>query len=218
MDRRTVARGLRAIRRRKGWSQRRLGASIGISKSEMSRWETTGLTDCSVAELERWAGALGAHVNFDLRLDGGRPLTDARHARIQAWLVNLLREDGWLVEAEASFNHYGDRGRIDALAYHPRRRIMLVAEVKSELVDIGDTVGRLDVKTRVAPQLARARGWKVGAIVPALIVREGSTARRRLAEHSGLFDRFTLRARAATAWLRNPVADPPSGLLLLVAR
>lgn len=214
MERRTVARGLRAIRRRKGWSQRRLAAQLDISQSELSRRERGSLEDCSVAEVERWGVALGAHVSLDLRVDGERPLTDERHARLQNWLVGVLRRHGWTVLVEHSFNHYGDRGRIDVLAHRPIDDALVVVEIKTRIDDVGDVLGRLDVKRRVAPILAREQRWQVSAVVPMLLILEQRTNRRRLADHDSVFTGYPMRARPATAWLRRPRSPAPPGILL----
>lgn len=213
MERRTVARALRAVRRRKGWTQAQLGLRIGVSKSKLGRWEASELDLCSVAELEHWATALNAHVVIDLRVDGERPLTDQRHAHIQNWLAGLLRSAGWIVEPEASFSVFGDRGRI--FAYHPAARVLLVVEIKTRIDDAQDLIGRLDVKRRVASTLARERGWQTQPVVPALFILEGTTARRHIAEHAALFASFSLRARAAMAWLRRPDRQAPRGILAL---
>jgi hypothetical protein len=143
----------------------------------------------------------------DLRVDGERPLTDERHARLQDWLVGWLASQGWLVAAEVSFNHYGDRGRIDVLAYHPAVRVVLVAEIKTRIDDVQDLIGRLDVKVRVAPGLAQARGWEGAHRVPAIVVAEGRTVRRRIASHASLFASFPLRGRRAMSWLRRPTTE-----------
>ncbi|HET8776191.1 MAG TPA: helix-turn-helix transcriptional regulator [Candidatus Limnocylindria bacterium] len=216
MERRTIVRALRAVRRRKGWSQRQLAIRVGISKSEMSRWESAALERCSVEEVERWATALGAHLSMELRVEGERPLTDARHAEIQNWLVGVLRSAGWIVEPEASFNVFGDRGRIDILAFHPVAGVVLVIEIKTRIDDAQELLGKLDVKKRVAATLAREREWQPTTIVPAVVVLNGSTARRRIVEHAALFASFPLRARAAIAWLRRPEAPVPTGILALV--
>ena len=167
--------------------------------------------------MQRWATSLGAHLALELRHDGERPLTDARHARIQNWLVELLRHGGWVVEAEVSFNHYGDRGRIDILADHPVRRVLLVVEIKTRIDDIQDLLGRLDVKRRVAPMLAQQSDWKPDRVVPALILQEGTTARRQIRSHPALFAWFVLRGRSAMGWLRSPTAAVPRGILLVVS-
>jgi hypothetical protein len=103
------------------------------------------------------------------------------------------------------------------LAYHPTLHFLLVVEIKTRLPDAQDVLGRLDVKRRVGPIVARERGWKVAAVVPMLLVKEGSTARRRLTAHSALFASFSLRARAAMAWLRQPRPPVPSGMLVVVS-
>lgn len=218
MERRTLARTLRALRRRKHWSQRRLGRDLGISQAQVSRRERNALEQCSIPDLERWSTAVGAHLMLDVRVDGERPLADARHAELQNWLMHVLRRTGWIVEAEVSFNHYGDRGRIDVLAFNPVRACLLVVEIKTMLADAQDTVGRLDVKRRVAPKLASERGWAQTTTVPALVFREDSTTRRRLAEHSALFAGYSLRGRSAMAWLRNPRPPMPRGLLAIVSQ
>lgn len=217
MEKRTVTRVLRALRRQRKWTQRQLATKLEISQQWMSDLETGGLSGCSVELLERWSGSLNATLVLDLRTAGPRPLTDRRHAGIQNWLAESLRRDGWMVDAEPSFNHYGDRGRIDILAFHPGGGILLVVEIKTEVRDVQDLIGRLDVKQRVARQLAADRGWEVAAIVPAIVLREDRTIRRRITQHSALFARFRLRARAARAWLRSPLAPIPSGILLFQA-
>jgi transcriptional regulator with XRE-family HTH domain len=217
MEHRTVVRVLKVLRLRKGWSQRDVGARIGISQSQMSRWERTALEEPSVPNLERWAAQLGAHLSIELRVDGERPLHDQRHASIQAKLAAALRAAGWIVDVEVSFNEYGDRGRIDVLAFHPGLGILLVIEVKTRLDDAQDLLGRLDIKRRVAPGLAKERGWAATetatVTVPMIAIQDGRTARRPLSDHTALFTRYNLRARAATAWLSHPTLPPPTGIL-----
>jgi transcriptional regulator with XRE-family HTH domain len=217
VERRTVVSILRALRRRRGWSQRSLAARLGISKSRMSRWETGTLDGCSISQVEAWATVLNARIVVDLRVDGERPLTDARHASLQEWLVASLRASGWLAEAEVSFNHFGDRGRVDVLAYHPALRILLVIEIKTRVDDVQDVLGRLDVKRRVGPNLAADRGWTAGTVIPGLVVLEGRTARRRIAYHASLFGTFNVRGRSAIAWLKAPTQPAPRGILAFVS-
>lgn len=216
MERRTIARALRALRRRKHWSQSRLARDLGISQAQLSRRERHALEQCTIPDLESWSTALGAHLVLDLRVDGERPLADARHAQLQNWLIGVLRRAGWIVEGEVSFNQYGDRGRIDVLAFHAPLRILLVVEIKTRIEDVQDLLGRLDVKRRVAPKLTRERGWHMSSVVPAIVISDGRTARRRITAHEALFARYTLRGRSAMAWLRHPRAPGPSGLLAVI--
>ena len=116
---------------------------------------------------------------------------------------------------EASFNNYGERGRIDVIAYHPAARTLLVIEVKTLIVEVQSILGGLSVKERVAPSLARSLGWRPLVCVPALVVSESTTNRRRISEHERLFARFAIRGRSAVAWIRRPIGAP-DGLLLLL--
>ena len=115
---------------------------------------------------------------------------------------------------EHSFNHYGDRGRIDVLAHHPIARALVVVEIKTRIEDVGDILGRLDVKRRVAPILAREQRWPISAAVPMLLILEQRTNRRRVATHTSAFAGYPMRAQAAAAWLRRPRGPAPAGILL----
>jgi hypothetical protein len=123
-------------------------------------------------------------LDIPLDWDGGwrRPelarLRDADHSALADAWARWLESNGWLVRPEISFNRYGDRGRIDLLAYHPIARALLVIEVKTAIVDVQELLGTLDVKTRVARFVAADVGWHAVAVVPCLLVADSSTARR----------------------------------------
>lgn len=127
----------------------------------------------------------------------------------------MLAGAQWEAIPEATFSIYGERGSIDLLAWHATARTLVVAEVKTIIVEVGSLLAGLDRKARVAGILARERGWVPEAVVPALIVLDGTTTRRRLAEHAPLFGRLNLRGRAAVRWLRSPTLPAPTGLLIL---
>jgi hypothetical protein len=82
-------------------------------------------------------------------------------------------------------------------------------EIKSVIVDVGSLAGGIDRKVRIARAMARDRGWDVTAVVPALLILEGSTARRRVAAYAAMFGRLELRGQAALRWLRQPPARGP---------
>jgi hypothetical protein len=128
--------------------------------------------------------------------------------------MQRLTRLGWLTRAEVSFNDYGDRGRIDILAFHPPTATLLVVEIKTLVVDAQDVLGALDVKQRVGLRVGRSLGWVATAVVPALVVLETTTNRRRILQHPHLFGRYALRGRGASAWLRSPV--PLTGGLLVM--
>ena len=205
---------LRALRRRKGWSQKVLAVRLGTSQQTISRLEGGDLRRCSLDFLDRWTAVLGGYLVVDLRINGQPPLADARHAALQEWLVRLLARFGWNVTAEVSFNHYGDRGRVDVLAYQPLLSILVIFEIKTRLADVQDTLGRLDIKVRLADEIARQQGWAPTSVVSAFLLRDQTTIRRRVRTHAALFGRFALRSTDARQWLRMPTLPPPSGILM----
>lgn len=118
------------------------------------------------------------------------------------------------MQVEVSFNHYGDRGRVDVLAFHPGTRVVVALEVKTALGDLQETLGRIDIKARLARTIAAEVGWSgVTGAVAMLVIGDSRTARRLVAQHGALFARYSVRGRAALAWLRRPRPPVPSGVL-----
>jgi hypothetical protein len=168
----------------------------------------------------RAAKAVCKAAGLELRWDVGYRraeldrLRDRDHAALAEWLVGFLSRVGWQAVVEVSFNHYGDRGRIDVLAYEPASRTLLVIEIKTLIADIQELLGSVDVKVRVAGFPARSLGWRPERVVPVLVVADTTTNRRRLATHAHLFARFALRGRSIRPWLRQP-QFAPEGILLI---
>jgi len=121
---------------------------------------------------------------------------DADHALLNEWLARRLGALAWLVEPEVSFNRYGDRGRIDLLAYQPVARLLLAVEVKTVIADVQELLGGLHMKQRIALGEAQRFVWDPVAVVPMLIVMDGTTNRRRVNAHARLFAGLALRHAA----------------------
>lgn len=209
---------VRVLRRRRGWRQADLGRKSGTSRETISRLERGDVRGLTLGTVETIANALGANVDVRLHWQGEDldRLVDSAHAALTKSAAGRLDSLGWLVRIEVSFNHYGDRGRFDVLAFHPARRCIAVVEVKSGFGDLQDTLGRLDVKARLGRTIAREVGWIGDSVVPMLVVAESRTARRVVARHGPLFARYAVRGRGAVAWLRDPRSPIPSGLLWFV--
>lgn len=206
---------VKALRRRRRWRQQDLGGRAGLSRDLISRTECGELHGITIGSLAQVARALDAVLVVELRWQGADldRLVDRAHAGIQGGVVGRLRAAGWLTHVEVSFNHYGDRGRCDIVAWHPPTRTLLIVEVKSRLGDLQEMLGALHVKARLGRLLAEQIGCPDPAfVVQALVLADDRTARRLLARHSSLFERFALRGRAATRWIRAPIGGP-SGLL-----
>jgi transcriptional regulator with XRE-family HTH domain len=207
---------VRALRLRRGWTQEELGRRAALSRDVVSRLERGQLSGLTLGTIDRVVRALEASVQLTLRWHGEQldRLLDAAHAALQQAVGVLLTGLRWQVRVEVSFNHFGERGRIDLLAYDAARRILLVVEIKSAIGDLQETLGRLDIKVRVAMQVARDLGWTdVSAVLPVLVIADSRRARRVVADHDQLFNRFDVRGRTALAWLRKPSQPTPMGLL-----
>ncbi len=215
----TIGHGLRALRHRRGLRQSDASALAQIARSVLPSLEAGNLGPHSVEALTRAADALGGSIRIDLIVPGGdlRRLLDADHAAIQGEWKQMLERSGWLVDAEVTFNHYGERGSIDLFAWHAETRTLVVIEIKTVIVDIQELLAGVDRKVRIGRSIALERGWRPARVVPMLLVAEGSTARRRITEHAPLFSQLPLRGRTAIAWLREPgrSALQPTGILCM---
>ena len=206
---------LRAIRK-KGLRQADVAAAAEVSQQSVSDLER-GIFD-SLAAVRRICRALGASVSLSLDWRGGAfdRLTDAGHARLVELTAAFLRSCGWLVIVEFSFNHYGDRGSVDILAWHPVFQTLLVIEVKTSIRNVGELFRRLDIKLRVVPrQAAEANGWKVRHVAAILVVPGSSAMWRAVRVHEASFA-AALPARTAELkrWLRRP-DRPIKGVLFV---
>jgi transcriptional regulator with XRE-family HTH domain len=189
----------------------------GVHRSTWSIVERGHLNRTSLDVLRRCFEVLEVRLEITPSWRGadlGR-LLDEAHASLEAAWKARLEDWGWHVWVEKSFNQYGDRGRVDLLAWHPTLRFLVVAEVKTEIVDAQALLGGMDMKVRVAPRLARSLGLgTTKAVLPLLLVLEGNTNRDRIRRLGPLFARFAVRGREAVSWLRQPHAAA-SGLLIL---
>jgi hypothetical protein len=168
--------------------------------------------------LEAVADALDAQLGFDFRWRGGDldRLLDAAHAAIVESLVRVYRAAGWAVVVEATFSEFGERGSIDVLAWHAPTGHVAVNEVKATVADAGRTVMGVDRKARLATIVARKLGWTCRRVSRFLVVAEGPTARRRIAEHAAIFrTSFPLGTRKSRAWIKKPTVQPVAGLIFL---
>ncbi|MEO7294631.1 MAG: helix-turn-helix transcriptional regulator [Candidatus Limnocylindria bacterium] len=202
MDEQRIGRVIVTLRQRRGWRQRDLATRSGVSQSAISDMERGRIDRYTLQTIRKVLRALDASVSLD-PMWGGRGdldrLLDSDHARLM---------QGWA-------DRHRRAGRIDQLAYHPPTAVLEVTEAKTGIWDVQDTLGRLDAKIRLAPRVAAQRGWKVNRVVGALVIMEGTTARRRVAEHGDLFARYAVRGHTAYAWVRDP-GQATDGLLVFV--
>jgi transcriptional regulator with XRE-family HTH domain len=208
---------MRALRRRRGWTQQRLADSVAVSRSVIVRIETGYADRITVRTLIRVATALGGSVSVRVLWhgEGLDRLLDAAHADLTDAMLRRLHGLGWRTETEVSFNVRGDRGSIDILAFDAMSGALLVIEIKSVVPDLQAMLGTLDRKVRVSRDLARERGWQVRSVSRLLVLPDDRTARRRVRRHEATFaTALPARTVAVRRWLRTP-SGTLAGILFL---
>jgi hypothetical protein len=175
----------------------------------VSRIERGRAGSLSLGTLRPVVGALDGRLDTVVRWQGGDlgRLLNARHAAMhEAMAVHLGALRDWVFEPEVSFSIYGERGVIDILGWHAETRAILVIELKTEFVDINETMGTLDRKGRLAAVIARERGSDPAATSVWLVVADGRTNRRALAAHATVLRaKYPADGRRIRGWLSRPV-------------
>jgi hypothetical protein len=156
----------------------------------------------------RVVAALGGRLDFKVFWQGGEldRMLNARHSALHESVARLLTAtDGWTVAPEVSFAIYGERGVIDILAWHAATRTLLVIELKTEIVDLNELIGTVDQKRRLAPTIARGRGWDAANVAVWVVVGESKTNRRRVRAHATMVRAaFPSDGRTIRGWIRAP--------------
>jgi len=216
MDDARIGRVIRVLRQRHRWRQVDLARRASTSDSAISDMERGHVGRYTIATVRRVFHALDARAEL-FATWGGRGdldrLLDIDHALLVERWARLHQDAGWDVWPEASYSIFGERGRIDLLSFHPATAVLEVAECKTGVWDVQDTTGRLDAKVRLAPEVARSRGWEATRVVGALVIADGRTARRRIDEFAATFSAFDLRGPRGMTFVRNP--DTPGRAVLV---
>lgn len=188
MDDQRIGAALRAIRTRKGWRQVDLARRARVSPPVIGRIERGGAATVPLGKLRRVASTLGARLEVFVRWDGADlpRLLDARHAAMQEAVAGLFAAtEGWVIEPEVSFSIHGERGIIEILAWHPGRRMLLVVELKTEVVELGLLLGKMDQRRRLASNIARRLGWDPISVSTWVVIADSRTNRRAVAARDG---------------------------------
>ena len=205
---------LRAMRIRRGLRQVDVARLARVSDVTVSRIEHGRFDALSLRAIRAVARALDVRVDLAPWSRHGdlHRFATAEHASLVETIIQTLRELGWEAHAEVSFSSDGERGFVDILAWHAATRTLLVIEVKTEIVDVGELLGTFDRKRRLARAIALEHGWTPGVIASAVIVLDTHTNRRRVAEHAETFrTQMPADGRTLRGFLRKP-SGPLSAL------
>jgi transcriptional regulator with XRE-family HTH domain len=212
-----IGRVLRELRIRLGWPQRVVAAKARISASAYSEIERGHIESVSLGKLRKAAAVLEVRLVLEPRWRGAAldRAMSSRHASMSEAITRLLTNPGWEVRPEVSFNHFGERGVVDLVAWHAPSRTILLVELKTELVDINDLLTVTDRRRRLAATMVEQFGWTPACVAQWVVVAESRTNRRRLAEHrTVLRAAFPADGRSVGGWLAAP-RDSTSALWFL---
>jgi transcriptional regulator with XRE-family HTH domain len=203
-----IGAAFRAVRKRRGWRQSDVAARAGVSQSFVSLVERGHLDLVSLARLRAIGRVLDVRIDINARWRGGSldRMLSLRHSLLAVSVAaRFERWPGWSLAPEVSFSIYGERGVIDLLAFHQPSRSLLVIELKTAVIDINETIGNLDREARLAPRIARERGWEPDQVSRWLIVSRSKTNLRRIDVHrSVLRAAFPDDGRLMQSWLLDP--------------
>jgi HTH-type transcriptional regulator / antitoxin HipB len=209
MDDMQVGRVMRAVRMSLGLRQLDVAARAGVSQQLVSVAERGRLDQLSLRALRRIAHALEVRLQLGPTWRGGQlaRLLDAAHAHVVETVAALLRLNGWTVLVEYTFNHFGERGSVDLVGWHPAHHALALIEVKSRIVDQQDLHASMGRKRRIVPTLlTRERGWRADTVGELLVVADTRAARTVVRNHAATFDaRLPARSIEARAWIRKPL-------------
>jgi transcriptional regulator with XRE-family HTH domain len=218
MDRVKIGNTFRAIRMDMRLRQADVAARAHVSQQTVSRLECGRFGGLSIDAYSSVAEAIGADVRLAPYWRGAKldRLIDRRHALIQNEVTRLLLSLGWQLGTEKSFNHFGDRGSVDVLAWRANAGALLIVEVKTEIASLEETLRVLDMKARVVPGLvSRAGDWQPRVVGAVLVLPDATAHRDLVARHSAtIAASLPARTLAIRGWLAEP-AGPIRGIWFL---
>jgi hypothetical protein len=168
------------------------------------------LEGVGMGKLRRVAAAFEVRLVVEPRWRGAAldRMLGSRHASMSEVVTRLLIAAGWEVRPEVSFNHYGERGVVDLVAWHVATRTVLLVELKTELADINDLLATTDRRRRLAATIVDPFRWKPVRVGQWVVVADSRTNRRRLAQHAAVLrTAFPADGRSVGGWLRKPDSD-----------
>ena len=212
MDDQRLGATIRAIRVRRGWRQADLAARSGVSPATISRLERGHPGSLTLNMIRRVAGALDVRVDLVPRWRAGDldRLLNAKHSQLHELVARWFATElpAWVLAPEVSYAIYRERGVIDIIAWHPGRRAILVIELKTDIVDVNQLIGKVGEKARLVREIVKDRGWHPLTVSTWVIVAAGRTNRARLGAHKAVLRAaFPADGRTMRAWLADPTGS-----------
>ena len=166
------------------------------------------------ADRSRFAPAspsLGARTTVNVTppfVDRPTRQLDRVHPLASAYVRRRMEASGWSVEQEVPIGSRRTIGWIDLLAFDEPSATLLLKEIKTELLDIGQVQRSLAWYEREAGVVARRLGWRPRHVVSAVLVLASDENEETIMAIRDLFARWLL-LRATD--LLDRIQTPPRG-------
>ena len=207
---------VRAARVRRGWRQVDVAELAGVSDSTVSRLERGIVSTFQLRTIRAIAAVLEVSVEMQARSRAAsfERVANQAHAaladRVVAWIDGV---GGWQLRPEVSFSRFGDRGVVDLVGWHAGSRALLIIELKTEIVDVGELLGTLHKKGRNGREIASGLGWSPMTVSALLVISDSSFNRRRIGTNASTFHAaLPARMPEVRRWLHLPGAGAAEGL------
>jgi transcriptional regulator with XRE-family HTH domain len=200
---------IRTARLRKGWRQQDLALAGHVARATISRIERGHLGSLPLDTIRAICAGLDIRLELQPRWRGGDldRMLSRRHSALHESVTRVLAVafPEWEIAPEVSFSIYRERGVIDLLLWHPGRRALLLIELKTDIVDVGEMLGTLDKKRRLAWKIAEEKGWAPQTVSAWIVISGSRTNERRVSEFQAMLrSAYPADGRQIRAWLRDP--------------
>jgi transcriptional regulator with XRE-family HTH domain len=209
---------VRDARLGRNWSQRILGAKVGLTGARVSQIEAgRGYS----GSLEIWfalSHALGIPLRVELQRDPVAEPIDAGHLKLQELLLRLGRETGRGRSFELPTRPVDPSHSIDVCLRDDGRRQLLINECWNTFGNVNASVRSTHRKIAEAEQMAVAIGGDAGAfrVAACWIVRDTRANRALIARYPEVFaTTFTGSSARWVEALTTTAVDPPAGIGLV---
>jgi transcriptional regulator with XRE-family HTH domain len=190
---------IKAIRRRRKWSQAELGRRAGLGVSVIGRAER-GMGGLDLEALERIVLALGVPLTLGVGRDLREDVADAGHLAMQELVIRLARHAGLTTQFEMPTRPSDPSRSSDVALGAPDRHIAIDVECWNTFGDVGAAARSSSRKVVDLEQLAVAR-WGADARAALIwVVRDTARNHALVARYPEVFaSRFP---GSSLAWLR----------------
>ncbi len=199
---------IKAVRVKLRRTQANVARQARVRPIDISHLERGALDDVPLPMMRRIASALGMWIELKPKWQGielDRLASGAHDSLQRAVIERFARLSGWLAVPEVTYSIFGERGAIDVLAWHDATHSLLVIELKTVVVDVGEVVRTMDQRRRLATEIAAGRGWHATSTSTWQVLTDTRTNRRHVEQHAALLRRpGTIDGQAMRAWLRQP--------------